>query len=287
MIASDGEGDEHERRVEEPLVGDVDEDAEPACAPAHSATTAPMTASVTPTRRPPKITGSAEGISSSRSAEPASAPRLRSISSRSGSVERMPTIVAMVIGKKTIRAQITTRASSPPPNQMSSSGARARIGTAWAATMYGERTRSTRTLLPSAIPARTAATRRRRSRARSRAGSRRCAPRARRCRWRWPPRSITTSGAGQDVLRIAADDGRQLPDRKEGGEAGEASADRGSCGAVLLRPGPQLGRMGRCKRTRAPRPPGERRADRRQAQPAVGEAGRRRRRAPPCPAAGS
>ena len=38
----------------------------PTLAPAHSATTAPMTASVTPTRSPPKITGSADGTSSSR-----------------------------------------------------------------------------------------------------------------------------------------------------------------------------------------------------------------------------
>ena len=35
----------------------------PLLAPAHSATTAPMTASVTPTRRPPKMTGRADGIS--------------------------------------------------------------------------------------------------------------------------------------------------------------------------------------------------------------------------------
>ena len=67
-------------------------------------------------------------------------------------------MVAMAIGKKTIRAQIRTRASRPPPNQMSRSGARARIGTDCAATMYGERTRSTTTLLPSAMPIATAVT---------------------------------------------------------------------------------------------------------------------------------
>ena len=61
-------------------------------------------------------------------------------------------MVAIAIGKKTISAQITTRAVSPPPNQMSSSGASARIGTAWAATMYGDRTRSTRRLLASSDP---------------------------------------------------------------------------------------------------------------------------------------
>ena len=62
-------------------------------------------------------------------------PGCASISSSSGSVERMPTMVAMAIGKKTISAQTRTRAGSPPPNQMSSSGASARIGTACAATM--------------------------------------------------------------------------------------------------------------------------------------------------------
>ena len=107
----------------------------PTLAPAHSATTAPMTASVTPTRSPPKMTGSADGTSSSRVRCAELAPRLRSISSSSGSADRMPTMVAIAIGKKTMSAQIATRASSPPPNQMSSSGARARIGIAWAATM--------------------------------------------------------------------------------------------------------------------------------------------------------
>ena len=66
-------------------------------------------------------------------------------------------MVAMAIGKNTMSAQITTRASSPPPNQMSSSGARARIGTACAATMYGDSTRSTSADLPRAIPVATAA----------------------------------------------------------------------------------------------------------------------------------
>ena len=115
-----------------------------------------MTARVTPTRSPPKMTGSADGISSSRVRCGPEAPRERSISVSSGSVLRMPTMVAIAIGKNTINAQIATRASSPPPNQMSRSGARARIGTAWAATMYGDRTRSMSTLLPSPMPVRTA-----------------------------------------------------------------------------------------------------------------------------------
>ncbi len=124
----------------------------PTLAPAHSATTAPMTDSVTPTRSPPKMTGSADGISTRRVTCAGEAPRLRSISTSWRSADRMPTMVAMVIGKKTISAQITTRASRPPPNQMSSSGASARIGTAWAATMYGDSSRSTTSDLPSAIP---------------------------------------------------------------------------------------------------------------------------------------
>jgi len=98
------------------------------------------------------MTGSADGISSRVMSCRGVAPSERSISASSGSVERMPTMVAIAIGKKTISAQMTTRASRPPPNQMSSSGARARIGTACAATMYGDSTRSMSTLLPSATP---------------------------------------------------------------------------------------------------------------------------------------
>jgi hypothetical protein len=96
-----GEGDEHERGVEQPLVGDVDEHA--------------------------KARAGADPLGD--------APRDRSISRSSGSAERMPTMVAMAIGKKTINAQTRTRANRPPPNQMSSSGASARTGTACAATM--------------------------------------------------------------------------------------------------------------------------------------------------------
>ena len=54
---------EQERRVEETPAGEVDEDAQPRSAPAPSATMAPTTASVTATRRPPRIWGSAAGIS--------------------------------------------------------------------------------------------------------------------------------------------------------------------------------------------------------------------------------
>jgi len=98
------------------------------------------------------MTGSADGISSRVMSCRGVAPSERSISASSGSVERMPTMVAMAIGKKTISAQIRTRASRPPPNQMSSSGASARIGTACAATIYGDSTRSMSMLFPSATP---------------------------------------------------------------------------------------------------------------------------------------
>ena len=50
------------------------------------------------------------------------------------STARMPTIVAIATGKKTISAQMTTLAVRPGPNHSASSGARARIGVAWAAT---------------------------------------------------------------------------------------------------------------------------------------------------------
>jgi hypothetical protein len=58
----------------------------------------------------------------------------------------MPTIVAIATGKNTIRAQITTLLASPLPNHSTSSGARTRIGIAWAATRYGDASRSNSTL---------------------------------------------------------------------------------------------------------------------------------------------
>ena len=54
----------------------------------------------------------------------------------------MPTIVETATGKKTISAQIATFDSRPVPNHSASSGARARIGVACAATRYGETGRS-------------------------------------------------------------------------------------------------------------------------------------------------
>jgi len=63
------------------------------------------------------------------------ARRLRPSSSSPASTERIPTIVAIAIGKKTISAQITTLLVSPGPNQSARTGDRARIGVAWAATM--------------------------------------------------------------------------------------------------------------------------------------------------------
>ena len=52
----------------------------------------------------------------------------RPSSSSRASTERMPTIVAMATGKKTISAQMTTLPASPGPNHRTSSGARTRIG---------------------------------------------------------------------------------------------------------------------------------------------------------------
>jgi len=74
------------------------------------------------------------------------ARRLRPSSRSRASTERIPTIVAMATGKKTIRAQMTTLLSRPDPNHSTRSGARTRIGMAWAATRYGDAIRSNRTL---------------------------------------------------------------------------------------------------------------------------------------------
>ena len=78
--------------------------------------------------------GRAAGISRVVSTWRRVARRLRPSSSSRASTERMPTIVAMATGKKTMSAQMTTLLSSPGPNHRASSGARARIGIAWAAT---------------------------------------------------------------------------------------------------------------------------------------------------------
>ena len=53
----------------------------------------------------------------------------------------MATIVLTATGKKTMSATMTEWAKSPLPNHSAMSGASARIGTAWAATRYGESTR--------------------------------------------------------------------------------------------------------------------------------------------------
>ena len=81
----------------------------PCSPPAHSPTIAPMTASVTPTRMPPRIAGSAAGTSTRVIDLPARRPgSCGAISSRRGSTDRMPTIVATATGKKTISVQMTS-----------------------------------------------------------------------------------------------------------------------------------------------------------------------------------
>ena len=102
--------------------------------PAHSATIAPMTASVMPTRMPPRIAGSAAGISTWLTTCQDVARYARAISSRRGSTDRMPTIVATATGKKTMSVVITSLETRPDPNHSTISGARASTGVAWAAT---------------------------------------------------------------------------------------------------------------------------------------------------------
>ena len=50
-------------------------------------------------------------------------------------------MVLTATGKKSMSATMTEWANNPLPNHSAMSGASARIGTAWAATRYGERTR--------------------------------------------------------------------------------------------------------------------------------------------------
>ena len=100
----------------------------PRSPPAHSATIAPMTASVTPTRIPPRIAGSAAGISTGRTTCAFVARNDRAISISRGSTERRPTIVATATGKNTISVVMTSLLGRPVPNHRAMSGASARIG---------------------------------------------------------------------------------------------------------------------------------------------------------------
>ncbi len=137
---------EHERDVEQRPAGEVDEDAETALGPGPLADDRADDGERDPTRIPPRIDGRAAGISSvvricrrvARSERPSSRSR--------ASTERIPTIVAIATGKKTISAQMTTLPRSPGPNHRAMSGARARIGVACAATRYGDSRRSTNAL---------------------------------------------------------------------------------------------------------------------------------------------
>ena len=107
----------------------------PRSEPTNSPTTAPITDSVAPMRTPPSSTGSAAGSSSKRNVcqRVACSERIRSC--RSSGTARTPTMVLIRMGKKTIRAQISTLEDRPGPNQITSSGAMATVGTDWLATM--------------------------------------------------------------------------------------------------------------------------------------------------------
>ena len=83
---------------------------------------------------PPRIAGSAAGTSTRVMVCQPVARKLRAISIRRGSTERMPTIVATATGKNTISVQITSFDGSPVPNHSAMSGASASTGVAWAAT---------------------------------------------------------------------------------------------------------------------------------------------------------
>ena len=125
---------EHERDVEQRPAGEVDEDAEAALGPgpladdraddgeghadAHAAEDA---------RQGGRDLERGQDLAAGRAQRPAELEQ-------PASTERMPTIVATATGKNTISAQMTTLPSSPGPNHRAMSGARARIGVAWAAT---------------------------------------------------------------------------------------------------------------------------------------------------------
>jgi hypothetical protein len=100
----------------------------PALAPDDSAKTAPITATATATFAPLKAYGSAMGASTRHSVCNLPAPIVRIIFSRSASTERSPSSVLTVIGKKQIKAMISSFVSRPKPNTTTRIGARTTIG---------------------------------------------------------------------------------------------------------------------------------------------------------------
>jgi hypothetical protein len=135
----------------------------PRSAPAHSANTAPITATAAATFRPVNADGSAAGASTSRSACQRVAWSDRSSRRASGSAARRPSYRLIVIGKKQTSATSSTLGARPKPNTRITSGAMTGTGTACepitsgrsARRSAGERCIAT----PSAAPATAAASR--------------------------------------------------------------------------------------------------------------------------------
>ena len=109
----------------------------PESAPAHSAKTAPMTATATAILAPLKMKGRAHGSSARLSVWPRPAPSVRIIFRRSGSTDRSPSYALTVIGKKQIRAMISNFGKIPKPNQTTRIGASTTIGIVCEATRRG------------------------------------------------------------------------------------------------------------------------------------------------------
>jgi len=130
----------------------------PRLAPTSSPTTAPITERVAPMRSPPSKTGSAAGNSSSRNVCQRLARRERIKSRKFSGTLRSPTTVLTSTGKKTIREQMSTLEKTPGPNQMTSKGAIATVGTAWLATRKGCNTFSINVDLERKYPRRVAKT---------------------------------------------------------------------------------------------------------------------------------
>ena len=97
----------------------------PAFASTSSPTIAPITDRVAPMRSPPNNTGKDAGISSFEITCQRVARRDFIMSYNEEGTARTPTTVFTNTGKNTIKAQMTTLASSPCPSQMASKGANA------------------------------------------------------------------------------------------------------------------------------------------------------------------
>ncbi len=106
----------------------------PSFAVTNSATSAPISASVSDVLRPAKIEGSAVGQASFQNTWLREATSERIRSDALSSTDSRPTTVLITTGKNEIAIAITILDSMPKPNQVMKIGASTTLGITWKAT---------------------------------------------------------------------------------------------------------------------------------------------------------